>query len=189
MNMKPLKVALPPDLRGRVERAAADHHRSLGEEIRARVEQSFGWEGFDAQTLTLLVRIARLSFLLPAQCAHAWHEHAGAYEVFREALALLLSRAKPPGQPVLDPAELPADRPVASTDVTAVATALEAIISLDRPSQGGEQLELLTLWLKAAAGADRVTQKMFETHQPPQRADTTGVTRLRRKPKQEGGNE
>jgi hypothetical protein len=176
MNMKPLKVALPPDLRSRVERAAADHGRSLGEEIRARVEQSFGWERFDPRTRTFLIRIARLAFLLPEQVGHAWHGNAGAHEVFRQAIALLLARAKPPGEPMLDPAELPADPLVASTDLTAVAAGLEAVASLDRPSQGGEQIELLTLWLKGAASGR-------SSHESDARAATSGVTRLR-KPKE-----
>jgi hypothetical protein len=143
----------------------------VSEEIRRRVEQSFGWEGFDAPTRMLLMRVGRLAFLMPPQTGHAWHAHAGAHEVFRQAIAHLLARAAPPGEPMLDPAELPADRPVASTDLAAIAAGLEAVVSLDRPSpQGFEQLEL---WLQAAAGGRSSRE-----------ADATGPTRLR-KPKRD----
>jgi hypothetical protein len=178
--MKQLKVSLPDDLRTRLEAVSAATGRSLGEEIRARIEQSFGWEGFDAPTLMLLMQIGRLAFLLPPQTGHPWHAHAGAHEVFRQAIGLLLARARPPGDPVLDPAALPPDRPVASTDLAAMAAGLEAVVSLDRPSpQGFEQLEL---WLRAAASGR--SSRESETPRSAPAADTTGPTR-RRKPKQE----
>jgi hypothetical protein len=163
-------VRLPREMHDRLR----ESDLGVSEEIRRRVEQSFSWEGFDAPTRTLLMRIGRLVFLMPPETGHTWHAHAGAHEVFRQTMGLLLARAKPPGDPVLEPAALPPDRPVASTDLAAMAAGLEAVVSLDRPSpQGFEQLEL---WLRAAASGR-------SSHESP-RADTPRPTRLR-KPKQE----
>jgi hypothetical protein len=167
MNMKPLKVALSPDLRSRLESAAADHGRSIGEEVRARVEQSFVLEKLDAQTLVLMFRLGRLAFLIKPQTGHAWHEHAGAYQVFRHAMGLLFGRHQPAGDPVLDPAELPADRPVAVTALHEMAAGLEAIISLNRALDAGEQLELLKRAEETRQGAKRLEKAMFETPLPP----------------------
>jgi hypothetical protein len=139
MNMKPLKVALPSDLRDRLERSAAEHGHSLGLEIRERIEQSFGWEQFDPQTHLLLLLIGRLAFLTKPQTGHAWHEHPGAAKVFQQAVVSLLARWRPKGDPVLDPATLPPNRPVALDDIEGMGIALEAIVSFDRPLTGDEQ--------------------------------------------------
>jgi hypothetical protein len=185
--MKPLKVALSPDLRSRLESAAAGHDRSVGEEVRARTEQSFILEKLDAQTLVLMLWIGRLALLTETQTGHAWHEHAGAYQVFRHAVALLLGRHKTAGDPMFefDPADLPEDRPVAVTALQEMAAGLEAIVSLDRALDAGEQLELLERAAAIRQAAKR-PMKPLETlvREQRSRAGTTGLTRPR-KPKKE----
>jgi hypothetical protein len=54
----------------------------------------------------------------------------------------VLLRIQPPGEPSLDPNELPADRPVATADRAAMAVGLEAIVSLP-PLPPSVQSELL----------------------------------------------
>jgi hypothetical protein len=155
MNMKPLKIALPPDLRDRLERSAAKHGRSIGEEVRVRVETTFALERIDFQTQGFMDLIWLLSLLIRPQTGHSWHEHAGAHHVFQQAVALLLARLKPAGDPVLDPAALPSDRPVAVVDLEAMSAGLEAIISSGRLLQPSEQAAL---------------RKRFETPPPPARS-------------------
>jgi hypothetical protein len=142
MNMKPLKVALPPDLRDRLERSAAEHGHSLGLEIRARIEQSFAWGQFDPRTQVLMLRTGLLASLTKPQTGFDWFAHAFAHGVLKEAITPLLARWKPKGDAMLDPSELPANRPVASDDMTGMGIGLEAIVSFDRPLTGDEQRDL-----------------------------------------------
>jgi hypothetical protein len=138
--MKQLKVSLPDDLRTRLEAVSTATGRSLGEEIRDRLEESFAWQEFGATTREFLLRAGHLTYLIPPQVGGRWNENAAAFEVFREAIALLLARARPPGEPV-PPTELPANRPVQVTDLRAMAAALEAIVSLTRPPQNIGQID------------------------------------------------
>jgi hypothetical protein len=137
--MKQLNVSLPDDLRDRLETARTAAGRSLGEEIRERLQQSFFWEQFDVQTRLLLVEIGRLAVLTQAQTGSTWHSHAGASSVLRHAITALLARHRPKGEAVFGPDELPPNRPVASDDVEAMGLGLEAIVSFNRPLTDEEQ--------------------------------------------------
>jgi hypothetical protein len=165
MNMKPLKVALPPDLRDRLERSAAEHGHSLGLEIRDRVARSFAWEQFDPQTQVLMLLIGRLAFLAKLQTGRDWFAHAFAHGVLKQAITSLLARWKPKGDPMLDPSELPANRPVASDDMTGIGMGigLEAIVSFDRPLTGDEQRDPSAKYRPSLDGLGPATAALFRS--------------------------
>jgi hypothetical protein len=140
MNMKPLKVALPPDLRSRLEGAAVGHGHSIGEEVRARVQESFDREELGPHAQSLLLLIGRLAALTKLQTGRDWFADPGAAKVFQEAVVSLLVRWRPKGDAALDPATLPPNRPVALDDVTGMGIALEAIASFQADAQIDRQL-------------------------------------------------
>jgi hypothetical protein len=150
--MRQVNVGLPDDLRARLDEASSAANRGLAEEIRDRLAQSFVGQEIDDATKMLLAQIGRLGSLMRPQTGHDWAANAGSHHVFQQAVALLLARNKPAGDPKLNPAELPADRPVAVTNLEAMAAGLEAIVS-----------------------ADRLTSRMFETPRSPP-APTTAKT-------------
>lgn len=91
-------LRMPEELRDRLAQAAAGNGRSLGEEIRRRLEASFGSaapQADDPQTAQLLRIIARAAAILSKEWA-AWHEDLRALAVFRAAIAALFSPHKPP---------------------------------------------------------------------------------------------
>ena len=178
--MRQVNVSLPDDLRAKLDAASSAAGHTLATEIRDRLERSFALVQPDVQTQGLMNLIGFLSLLTRQQTGRAWHEHAFAHELFRQAIALLLGRpgVKPEGQPVLDPAELPANRPVAAADIEAMAAGLEAIVSHGRMLQEGEQLLLREWEEERRQGAKRYEKMMFETPPPAPRS------RLR-KPKEE----
>jgi hypothetical protein len=95
--MKQVKASMPDELVARLDAASAKSGRSLSAEICARVEASFARDALDKPTLDFLDGLA----LMPAEIEHetgaAWHKHAGAYVVFREAILRRLARLKPDG--------------------------------------------------------------------------------------------
>jgi hypothetical protein len=142
--MRQVNVSLPDDLRAKLDAASDAAGHTLGEEIRRDLDQAFFWSQFDEPTRLLMARVGFAALLSKAQTGRAWHAHAAAHHVFRQTIVSLLARRKPAGEPVLDPAELPANRLVASTDLTEMGIALEALISLGRPLSVEEQQDLHT---------------------------------------------
>jgi plasmid stability protein len=140
--MRQVNVSLPDDLRAQLDRRAAEAGHTLGTEIRLILQAGYSWEQFDKPTQLLMHWIGRLAVLTKRQVGADWFVSAGAHYVLKQAVASLLSRNKPAGDPVLDPATLPPDRPVALDDPTAMGVALEAIVSFDRPLSGREQFEI-----------------------------------------------
>jgi hypothetical protein len=82
---------------------------------------------------------------------------------------------------VLEPAELPANRPVAATDIEAMAAGLEAIVSHGRLLQSDEQTALLK-WAEQKQQELDHLRKVFEAPPPAPRSHM-------RKPKPESGHE
>jgi hypothetical protein len=182
--MKKLQVSLPDDLRSRVETAAERNDRALGEEIRSCIQAAYSWDQFDAPTQVLMHLVGRLAVATELQTGRTWWHDPSAHFVFRQALAILLGRRKPEGDlALLDPAELPADRPVAVTDLHQMAAGLEAIVSMDRALSAEEQLALLKGAEATRQGVERLN-KALETpaRDPRSRGGTTGLTR--RKPRE-----
>jgi hypothetical protein len=179
--MRQVNVSLPDDLRAELDAASAAAGHTLATEIRNRLQRSIANDRLGGPNQRFMQLIGLLGFLTRQQTGHMWHEHAAAHFVFRGAIEILLGRMKPAGNPVLDPAELPADRPVAVTDLEAMAAGLEAIISHGRMLQEGEQL-LLREWEEERRQQLDQFKKIFETPPPAPRSHM-------RKPKPEGGHE
>ena len=95
--MKQLKVALPDDLRARLETASSRSGRSLADEIRARVEASFAQEAVDKPTRDFLEGVALMPAEIELETGAAWHKHAGAHAVFTQAILSRLEELKPKG--------------------------------------------------------------------------------------------
>lgn len=86
-------LRLPEELRDRLAQAAADNGHGIGEEMRRRLEASFGSAPLsdDQKTAKLLQVIARAAAILTSEWA-AWHEDARACAVFKAAVADLIGR-------------------------------------------------------------------------------------------------
>jgi hypothetical protein len=140
--VKQLKVSLPDALREQLDAASAKSGNSVSELIRLCVQRAYSQQ-LDPPTLRLIHLIGALAVGTERQRGRPWHADPAAHFVFQRAIEILLGRRKPAGDLVpLDPAELPADRPVAiTTDLEAMAAGLEAIISLAGPPQDIGQID------------------------------------------------
>src|SRR5262249_22818410 len=99
--MKQLKVALPDDLRARLEAASSKSGRSLADEIRVRVETSFA---ADQPTSVLLNDVATIAVETELEMGRPWYKDASAHFVFGETILNRLERSRPKG-----PIKMPAD--------------------------------------------------------------------------------
>jgi hypothetical protein len=96
--MKQMKVALPEELRARLDAASEKSGRSVAEEIRARVEASFTRDAVvDKPTRDLFEGLALLPAEVEFETGAAWHEHAGAHETLTQAIISRLEALKPKG--------------------------------------------------------------------------------------------
>jgi len=96
--MKQMKVALPDDLRARLDAASKKSGRSVAEEIRARVEASFARDVVvDKPTRDFLEGLALLPAEIELETGAAWHKHPGSHEAFVQAILSRLIRYKPKG--------------------------------------------------------------------------------------------
>jgi hypothetical protein len=163
--MRQVNISLPDDLRAKLDAASTAAGRGLAEEIRDRLARSFDWGRFDPTTQRLMEIIGTLAVWTKAQTGRYWREDAAANFVFRRAVAIFLARLKPEGEPALDPAELPPNRPVHSDDLEAMATGLEAIIAHGRLLEPDEQLALLKRGEQVKQQRDHL-KKVLETPPP-----------------------
>jgi hypothetical protein len=95
--MQRLKIALPDELRARLDAASKKSGQSVAEEIRSRVEASFTRETADQPTADFLEGLARMAAEIALECGGAWYAHAGSHETFAHAILSRLLRLKPEG--------------------------------------------------------------------------------------------
>jgi len=95
--MKQLKVALPDDLRARLDAASEKSGRSVADEIRTRVERSLELDAIDKPTRDFIVGIALMPAEIERETGAAWHKHAGAWLALRQAILSRLKRLEPKG--------------------------------------------------------------------------------------------
>jgi hypothetical protein len=96
--MKQMKVALPDHLRARLNAASEKSGRSIAEEIRARVEQSFTRDAVaDTATRDFLEGVALMAAEIERETGANWHQHAGAHETLEWAIKFRLRELKPKG--------------------------------------------------------------------------------------------
>jgi len=92
--MKQLKVSLDDDLRAKLEASSVASGKSLGEDIRDRLERTFAEDLIDPKTRDLTDDIQGLAGELAAQ-SHTWHAHPKAFEAFTEAVKTWLEFQRP----------------------------------------------------------------------------------------------
>jgi predicted DNA-binding protein len=96
--MKQLKVALPDDLRARLDDASEKSGRSVAEEIRVRLETSLERDvDVDKPSTDFLENVARMAAEIARETGANWHQHAGAHEVLTLAIQQWLEPLKPKG--------------------------------------------------------------------------------------------
>ncbi len=95
--VKQLKASVPEELAELLEAASTKSGRSLSAEVCARIEESFAKESVDKPTRDFLDGLALLPAAIELETGAAWHKHAGAHAVFRQAILSRLARLKPPG--------------------------------------------------------------------------------------------
>ena len=95
--MQQLKISLPDETRAALDAASAQSGKSLADEIRERLAWSFEHEAVDKPTRDFLAGLALMPAEIELETGAAWHRHAGAYVVFREAILRRLARLKPEG--------------------------------------------------------------------------------------------
>ena len=94
-KQRQIAVALPPDLRERLEKAASASQHSIAMEIRQRLEQTFSAESVDKATRELVFTIEDIAELVRTQTGRGWHGHHHAWWIFWHAINALLRRAEP----------------------------------------------------------------------------------------------
>ena len=95
--MQRLKIALPDELRARLDAASVKSGQSVAEEIRSRVEASFAREVADATTRDFLEGVALMPAEIEREFGAAWDRHAGAHEMFTQTILARLKLLKPKG--------------------------------------------------------------------------------------------
>jgi hypothetical protein len=108
--MQRLKIALPDELRARLDAASAKSGQSVAEEIRNRVEASFAREAADQPTADFLEGMGRAAAEIEREVGAAWRKNAFAHEVLKQVILLRLELLKPEAPSILG------DRPHATID-------------------------------------------------------------------------
>lgn len=98
-KQRQIAVALPPDIRTRLEEASADNWRTLSEEVRQRLEFSFQIAAIDAPTRSVQEAIANIARRLEADCEAPWYSSTVTRQAFVAALntvAAQIASKRPP---------------------------------------------------------------------------------------------
>jgi hypothetical protein len=133
-KQRQIAIALPPTFRERLEQAASASEHSIAEEVRQRLEQSFGAERLDEATRDLLLTIQSVAKLVRSQTGYDWFAHPRAWEVFRHAINVHLDRLRPTEAVTEHPAALRPCPLVSSDNAEVIGAGLEAINMLRRNS-------------------------------------------------------
>jgi len=96
--MKQMKVALPDELRARLDDASEKNDRSIAEEIRIRLQTSLERDvDVDRPLSDFLENVARIAAEIERERGAVWHKHAGAHEVLTLAIQIWLGELRPAG--------------------------------------------------------------------------------------------
>jgi hypothetical protein len=95
--MAQLKITLPEPIRAKLDAAAEKSGYSLAEEIRSRLERTFAEDELDQPTRDFLDGVELMPAEIERETGAAWHSHAGAHAVFKQAVLSRLARLKPEG--------------------------------------------------------------------------------------------
>jgi hypothetical protein len=154
-QQKQLGVALPPDLRTRLEAASATAGKSIADEIRQRVRRTFEDDDFAhawPATERLLNTIAVMTLLASLTTGKRWDEDPATAYLLQLALVAQLDRRGAKECAEIVPSEkFRRDGLVASTDPRVIAIALETLADFDdRDGQGRLDLKKLRAAFEAS---------------------------------------
>jgi hypothetical protein len=129
--VKQLKVNLPTDLRAKLEASSKAADRTLADEIRQRLEQTFQPIKIEPHLRELIRLIRWLAILVKSETGHDWYNHPARLRIFEEAIAAYFKRLKasPPldGKPEFAPGELPEQQMLPSDKLQEKGVGLEVI--------------------------------------------------------------
>jgi hypothetical protein len=133
-NTAEMKFRLPGDLHARIEAAASANQRNASEEVRRRLQASFGdttaAASNDPNTRELLVAISEAATDIREIYGKSWHEDPWAREALLAALRALVEIGGPSGDPQFNPA--PGSR-AASSEYMRDPHAVGEVIALRNP--------------------------------------------------------
>jgi hypothetical protein len=95
-KQRQLTVALPPEVRSRLEAVATASGHSIAEEIRRRIDQTIAWEAVDPVTRELLRGIKNLSNQMRTDFGVDWHANPKTHEAFVSAVYERVMAYEPP---------------------------------------------------------------------------------------------
>jgi Arc-like DNA binding domain len=90
-------LRMPEELRDRLARAAKENGRGIGEEIRQRLEASFGGVSVDEKTGRLLAMSGFVTQFVNKHCAR-WDQNPFGFAVVKAAVETLLAQYRPEGE-------------------------------------------------------------------------------------------
>jgi plasmid stability protein len=88
-------VALPPDIRDRLQIEAAAAGHSLAEEIRRRLNRTFYEDSFDARTRELAADLVQIAEAIAREKTFSWYSHEKANDTLAAAFTTWLDGLKP----------------------------------------------------------------------------------------------
>jgi hypothetical protein len=91
--MKQIAIAIPDDLRARIEAAATTQDHSIAEEIRRRLERTFEADDDPRPDIRLLSsQITLMTIMAERLTGRRWDEHPAVTQALKIAIGLLLQR-------------------------------------------------------------------------------------------------
>jgi hypothetical protein len=102
-KQRQLAVALPDDVRNRLEAAAVKSDRSIAEEIRRRLDESFAADAHDDKTRDLIYAAAWMAEEVSRQAEAPWHSSRKGCEALAVAIQMLIEGLGPRKDPSPDP--------------------------------------------------------------------------------------
>jgi hypothetical protein len=158
---KQLGVALPPDLRARLEDASAAGGHSLADEIRQRVQRTFEQDDFHARhpdLVELLSKIEQLTILAERTTERRWNKDPATTYVLKLAVAALLDRYG--ATEITEVTTFPGGLLSGSSNPSHIAAAMEVLVDFQtREGRGWPFLKQLRASLDALRRTQREGEK------------------------------
>jgi hypothetical protein len=144
IKQKQMGVALPDEMRMRLEASAAKAGHSVGEEIRQRINRTLREDNLGPHTSSLLFEIGKLAAMAMTQTGFFWHEHPATARILQLAISARLARYGAIPGVKFEEGELPKVRLVAagSDDPQEIAMGMEAVVHFNEEF-ADEQLSAL----------------------------------------------
>jgi hypothetical protein len=90
-------IGLGPEMRARLQTAAAAAGHSIAEEVRARIERSFTEDDLAPALRTLVTDLVAVADLVAIDTGGAWNTDRASHETFKAAVLALIAAYEPEG--------------------------------------------------------------------------------------------